>query len=68
MLIRARQTMKANRSIENYSRSRTSTGSRNALVGAGALNVAGLLAAVADTLSGGLLGAVTGQVTDLAAC
>ena len=37
------------------------------LVGASALDVAGLLAAVADTLRGGLLGAVTGQVTDLTA-
>ena len=37
------------------------------LVGAGALDVAGLLAAVADTLRGGLLGAVAGQVTDLTA-
>ena len=37
------------------------------LVGARALNVAGLLAAVADTLGGGLLGAVTGQVTNLTA-
>jgi hypothetical protein len=37
------------------------------LVGASGLNVAGLLAAVADALRGGLLGAVAGQVTDLAA-
>lgn len=37
------------------------------LVGASALDVAGLLAAVADALRGGLLGAVTRQVTDLAA-
>ena len=29
--------------------------------------VTGLLAAVADTLAGGLLGAVAGQMTDLAA-
>jgi hypothetical protein len=35
------------------------------LVGASALNVAGLLAAVADTLSGGLLGAVARQMTNL---
>ena len=37
------------------------------VVRAGTLNVAGLLAAVANTLGGCLLGAVTGQVTDLAA-
>jgi hypothetical protein len=37
------------------------------LVGASALDVAGLLAAVAHALSGGLLGAVSGKMTDLAA-
>ena len=37
------------------------------LLGAGGLDVAGLLAAVADTLAGSLLGAVAGQMTDLAA-
>jgi hypothetical protein len=36
------------------------------LVGAGALNVAGLLAAVAHTLSGGLLGTVAGKMANLA--
>jgi hypothetical protein len=35
------------------------------LVGAGVLDVAGLLAAVADTLGGGLGGAVARQVADL---
>jgi hypothetical protein len=58
---------KANRGIKNYSRSKTSTIRGATLVGAGALDVAGLLAAVADTLSGSLLGAVAGQVTDLTA-
>lgn len=37
------------------------------LVGAGALDVAGLLAAVAHTLSGGLLRAVAGKMANLAA-
>lgn len=37
------------------------------LVGAGALDVARLLAAVANTLGRGLLGAVAGKMTDLAA-
>ena len=37
------------------------------LVGASALYVARLLAAVADTFSGGLLGAVAGQMANLAA-
>ena len=36
------------------------------LLGAGGLDVAGLLAAVADTLLGDLRGAVTGKVTGLA--
>jgi hypothetical protein len=35
------------------------------LVGASALDVAGLLAAVANTLGGSLLGAVARQMTDL---
>lgn len=40
---------------------------RSILVGAGGLNVAGLLALVADTLTAGLSGAVSGNVADLAA-
>jgi isoaspartyl peptidase/L-asparaginase-like protein (Ntn-hydrolase superfamily) len=40
---------------------------RQTLVGACALDVAGLLAAVANTLGRGLLGAVSGQMADLAA-
>ena len=43
----------------------TETGS---LVGAGGLDVAGLLALVADTVVADLSGAVAGKVTDLAAC
>lgn len=37
------------------------------LVGASGLDVAGLLALVADTFAAGLSGAVTGNVADLAA-
>jgi hypothetical protein len=60
---------KANHAIKNYSRSKASTGSKGApLVGASALDVAGLLAAVANTLSGCLLGAVPGKMADLATC
>lgn len=38
------------------------------LIGASALDVARLLAAVADTLGRGLLGTVAGQMTNLATC
>lgn len=41
---------------------------RSILVGARGLDVAGLLALVADTLAAGLSGAVSGNVANLAAC
>ena len=41
---------------------------RGSLVGASVLDVAGLLAAVANALRSGLGGAVAGQVADLTAC
>lgn len=65
---RTRQGMTATYGIENYSRSTDIDGIRAiSLVRASALDVTGLLAAVANALSGCLLGAVSGKMADLTA-